>query len=203
MRIEDPGWGDFVPPPEEHGKQPAGQMGESQPTPGPPSKPPGAPWWRSRIALVLGVAAVVVIVVAAAANRGGNSGSEPSPTTTGAPATTGAPTTTGGAATPTSRTDQYLANANAICANRKQLYVGWYDAYVQTGDATGLIQFLQTFQAELGALGDPVAGADTYMSDLDLWTRTLQEGDLTGAGLIEDATRVHAREAGLQNCPPN
>jgi hypothetical protein len=207
MRIDDPGWGDHVPLPEEQGKESAGQTGGSPPTSGPPSKPPGAPWWRSRSGIaVLAVVVVAVIVAVAAAGRGGDP--PPPPTTeassgTGGSGGTAGSSSTGGTAAPLpSRDDQYLANANAICANRQQLYVGWYNNYVQTSNPTGLIQFLQALQAELGALGDPVAGADTYLSDLDLWTRTLQEGDLSGAGIIETGARTHAREAGLQNCPP-
>ena len=207
MRIEDPGWGDYVPPPEEQGKEPAGQMGGSPPTSGPPSKPPRDPWWRSRsgIALGLGVAVAVVVAVAAA-GRGGDSGAGPSPTTTGVPTTTAVPTTTTGYPTPLAGgTDQYQANANSICANHRPAIATAYNAMAASGDPSGLISALQSLQVELQGLGDAPAevGANTYMDDLDRWIKTFQEGDLAGAQVWQSAMATHSKEAGMQNCPPN
>jgi hypothetical protein len=216
MRIDDPGWGDYVPLPGEQGKEPEGQAGGSPPTSGPPTQPPRAPWWRSRTGIAVGVGVLVVVVIVAVATAGrGHSGQN-----TGGSSNTGASPNTGGSngggsnaggssngGTPAplpSPTDQYLANANAICATHRPEIVNTFNAMTASGNASGLISALQSLQSELQGLGTPPAeGADTYIDDLGLWIQSFQEGAFANAQVMQSAMATHSKEAGLQNCPPN
>jgi hypothetical protein len=220
MRIDDPGWGDYVPLPGEQGKEPEGQAGGSPPTSGPPTQPPRAPWWRSRTGIAVGVGVLVVVVIVAVAtagrgpgqNAGGSSNTGASPNTGGS---NGGGSNGGGSnvdgssngGTPAplpSPTDQYLANANAICATHRPEIVNTFNTMTASGNASGLISALQSLQSELQGLGTPPAeGADTYIDDLGLWIQSFQEGAFANAQVMQSAMATHSKEAGLQNCPPN
>jgi hypothetical protein len=202
MSIEDPGWGDYVPLPEEEGKEPAGKTGGSPPGSGPPSQPPRAPWWQSRSGIAVGVgAAALVVIIAVMALGGGGGDPPPNPGPSGSFGPSGAPTTPG----PGNPTEAFQATANQICFNHRPAILNAFQAFNATGDPSGLIPALQALQLELQGLGPAPAdvGANTYMDDFGRWIQTFQEHDFAGAQVWQSAMATHSLEAGLQNCPPN
>jgi hypothetical protein len=160
----------------------------------------------------VGVAALLAVVAVVALTRPDpDNGGDPTTPTNVADTTPTTPTeskTTPTATEPTtsvpSRAEAYLAEANAICANHRAEILTAFSNFSSSGDPSGVIPPLQSLQADLQALGTPVAeGTDTYMDDLDRWIKAFLEGDVAGAQIWQSAMEPHSREAGLTKCPPN
>lgn len=209
--MEDPGWGGYVPSPEEgDGRQPpAGGEGSG-------SQPPGdrGPWWRRNI--VLGVAAVVVLLLVAggtvrALSKGPNVGPTPGPTITtpgpvittpgpvvdssaGPVVTTNPPTTSG--------PDPFIAfaaHANSICNRfKRELVNDW-----NTGSAS-LLQDTKDLISALMQLGTPTTGADQWAEGLVNWRQAasflIDTGDPQDWQINIMAGGHNFRDMGIQAC---
>ena len=199
MAMEDPGWGEYVPSPEE------ADGGQSPPTGGggSGSQPPGdgRPWWRRNIVLVV-VAGVVVLGIAGGAAGALSSGTrrvEPSPTpvvpTPVSPPVTDTPssttpvsppvTDTPGSTTPVSPPGStggsagdayaaFVAKADAICKGSSQKLADDYN------NANGsLSPDTQDLVNALKQLGSPPSNPDSWQLALEDWQ---QAADLADVG---------------------
>jgi hypothetical protein len=187
MAMEDPGWGGYVPGPEEDegGQPPGGGKGSG-------SQPPDdtRPWWRRTVVLV--VAAVVVVLVAVggtvkALSKGGGVGPLPPPspsvvTTSAGPSPTGTGSATPSSASPPVTASPsagnayaaFVAKADAICQGSSQKLADDYNS--QSGTLSPDTQDLVN---ALKQLGSPPSNSDSWNLALEDWQ---QAADLADVG---------------------
>jgi hypothetical protein len=188
MAMEDPGWGGYVPGPEEdEGRQPPGGGKGSG------SQPPGdtRPWWRRTIVLVVAATVAVLVVVGVTVKALSNDGPPPVPptpspivdTTSIGPSPTGTESSGPGSASPSvavthSAADAYaafVAQANAICRGYTQKLTDDYN-----NGSGSLSPDTQDLVNALKQLGSPPSYHDSWKLALEDWQQAADFADTLG-----------------------